>query len=58
MKVVLLYHQRFVQRVRSGEKRHTIRAIRKGRQIKVGDELSHRNWAGKPSRNSCGSRRV
>ena len=40
MKVVLLYHQRFVQRVRSGEKRHTIRAIRKGRQIKVGDELS------------------
>ena len=42
---VLMYHGRFVAKVKDGSKKQTIR--RKGkRRIKVGDFLSHREWKG------------
>lgn len=46
---VLMFADRFVQRVKSGEKRHTIRGQRK-QPIKPGDGLSLRHWSGKPYR--------
>ena len=48
---VVMFQNRFVPRVISGEKHHAIRGLRKGdRQIKAGDELSLRYWSGLPYR--------
>lgn len=41
--IVLMFEHRFVPKIRSGEKLHTIRAIGK-REVKVGDDLSLRHW--------------
>lgn len=46
---VLLFHERFVPRVESGEKRHTIRRA-PVIPVNVGDQLSLRCWSAKPYR--------
>ena len=57
MNVVVMFQKQFVTAVANGSKPHTIRPIRKGRsldshanQIKAGDTLSLRHWAGKAYR--------
>lgn len=45
-----MFENRFVSLVKSGEKRHTIRRMRKGPQIEAGTELSLRHWNAKPYR--------
>ena len=50
MNVVVLFQDRFVSKIRDGSKPHTIRGIRKGRQIQSGDTLSLRHWFSKPYR--------
>lgn len=45
----LMFQKRFAELVRLGEKRQTIRPLRK-RPICVGDSLSLRRWADKPYR--------
>ncbi len=49
MNHVILFQPRFAPLVRSGAKLQTIRPKRK-REIKPGDTLSLREWAGKPYR--------
>lgn len=46
---VILFSSRFAAAVASGAKPHTIRPPRK-REIRIGDELDLRAWAGKPYR--------
>ncbi len=45
-----MFENRFVSLVKSGEKRHTIRRVRKGPQIDAGNILSLRHWNAKPYR--------
>ena len=47
--IVIMFQSRFARKVESGEKPHTIRLPRKN-PIKAGDELSLREWLGKPYR--------
>jgi len=46
---VIMCQERFVNAIRAGTKRQTIRPPRK-RKISVGDKLSIRRWTGKPYR--------
>ncbi len=47
---VLMFQHRFADLVERGDKRHTIRPRRKGRQITPGDTLRLRKWADKAYR--------
>lgn len=46
---VIMFQDRFAEKVRDGSKPHTIRRLRK-RPIKVGERLSLRRWTGKAYR--------
>lgn len=43
-----MFQEHFAPKVKSGEKRQTVRLVRKRRPIKLADNLSLRRWKGRP----------